>query len=211
MLGWRRRPPVLAEIPAAHGGSHRPAALDRDRLAAFSRLATALAGSRVVLATGPAKSEVALGLAAVAAVEGSRVALLEADLAAPALAELLGLSSGPGLGEYLLGEVEAPQILQALVLVGPASGRATEPLVCVVAGERGSTSTPPLTSERCRHAIGSLRAAYDLLVVDGPDLGRDLDVVRGLAALADATIACGGPGETAGRVSIPVAGQVICG
>jgi Mrp family chromosome partitioning ATPase len=179
-------------------------------LAAFSHLAAALAGSRAVLATGPAKSEVALGLATAATAGGARVALLEADLAAPGLAGALGLSAGPGLHEYLLGKAEAPRILQALVLAGPASARATEPLACIVAGAPGPASAPLLASERCRHAIGRLRSAYDLLVIDGPGLDREVDAVRELAGLADATIACGGRGEIPKRLPIPVAGLVAC-
>jgi Mrp family chromosome partitioning ATPase len=153
---------------------------------------------------------VALGLATAATVEGRRVALLEADLAAPELAGALGLSPGPGLHEYLLGKAEAPQILQALVLAGPASGGAGEPLACVVAGEPGAASVPLLASDRCRHAIGRLRAAYDLLVIDGPALERSPDAVRDLAGLADATIACGGRAEIPKRLPVPVAGLVIC-
>jgi hypothetical protein len=210
MLGRRRRRPVLAEIPPSQGASNRPGTLDRSRLAAFSRLATALAGSRAVLATGPARSEVALGLATVVTAEGGRVALLEADLIAPTLAGELGLSPGPGLREYLLGEADASQILQALVLAGPASARATEPLACVVAGQPGSASASLLSSERCRHAIASLRAAYDLLVIDGLELDGDPVTVSGLVGMADATIACGSQAEITKRLPIPVAGLVIC-
>jgi Mrp family chromosome partitioning ATPase len=211
MFRRRRKRPVLAEIPSPRGASDRPGTLDRERLAAFSRLAVALAGSRAVLATGGAKSEVALGLATVATAEGARVALLEADLAAPALAGVLGLLPGPGLNEYLRGEASAPQILQALMLAGPASGRATEPLACVVAGEPRSVSTSLFASERCSHAIGSLRTAYDLLVIDGPELDRDPGAVRALAGMADATIVCGGRSESLKRVRTPVTGLVVCG
>jgi Mrp family chromosome partitioning ATPase len=210
MLGRRRRRPVLAEVPARQGVPSRAGALDRDRLTVFSRLASALAGSQAVLATGQAKSEVALGLATAATAEGGSVALLEADLAAPTLAGQLGLSPVPGLHEYLLGEAEAAQILQALVLAGPASGQAIEPLACVVAGEPGSASVRLLSSERCRHAIARLRAAYDLLVIDGPDLNGDPVAVRGLAGMVDATIACGSQAEITKRLPIPVAGLVIC-
>jgi Mrp family chromosome partitioning ATPase len=211
MWGRRRRRPVLAEIPVSAAASSRAGALDRGRLEAFSHLASALSGSRVVLATGPAKSEVALGLATAATLERTRVVLLEAALAAPALAGALGLSSSPGLHEYLLGRAEAPQILQALVLAGPASGRATEPLACIVAGEPGSASASLLGSERCRHAIGKLRNAYDLLVIDGPELDQNRDGVHVLAGMANATIVCGGRAENLNRVSIPAAGLVICG
>lgn len=211
MLGRRRRQPVLAEIPVSAAASSRPGALDRGRLEAFSHLVAALAGSRAVLATGPAKSEVALGLATAATAEGASVALLEADLAAPRLAGVLGLSPGPGLHEYLLGKAEAPRILQALVLAGPASARATEPLACIVAGAPGPASAPLLASERCRHAIGRMRDAYDLLVIDGPGLDRNLDAVRELTGLADATIVCGGREEIPRRLPIAVSGLVVYG
>lgn len=210
MLGRLRRRPVLAEIPAPRGSSHRPGALDRARLEAFSGLAAALTGSRAVLATGGAKSDVALGLATAATAKGARVALLEADLVAPGLADLLGLSPGPGLHEFLLGEAESPQILQALVLAGPASGPAVEPLACVVAGDSGSASAPSFASERCRQAIEGLRAAYDLLVIDGPQLDRGPDGLRELAGLADATIVCDGRRGIPRRLPVPVAGLVIC-
>jgi Mrp family chromosome partitioning ATPase len=210
MLGRRRRRRVLAEIPAPRPASYRPGALDGDRLTAFSRLMSVLTGSRVVLATGPAKSEVALGLATAATAKGARVALLEADLAAPALAAVLGLSPSPGLHEFLLGEARAPQILQALVLAGPASGPAVEPLTCIVAGGSGPASEPLLASERCRHAIGRLRAAYELLVIDGPGLDRGPDAVRELAGLVDTTIVCGGRAEVPRRLPASVAGLVVC-
>jgi Mrp family chromosome partitioning ATPase len=210
MPGRRGRRPVLAEVPARQGAPSPVGALDRERLAAFSRLAAALSGSRAVLATGPARSEVALGLATAATVEGGRIALLEADLVAPTLAGQLGLSPVPGLHEYLLGEAEAPQVLQALVLAGPAAGRAIEPLACVVAGEPGPASVPLLASERCRHAIARLRAAYDLIVIDGPGLDGDPVAVSDLAGMADVTIACGSQAEITKRLPIPVAGLVIC-
>lgn len=210
MLGRRWKRPVLARIPVSAVASSRPGALDRGRLEAFSRLVSELKGLRVVLATGAAKSEIALGLATVATAEGARVALLEADLAAPRLAGALGLSLGPGLHEYLLGEAEASQILQALVLAGPAAAGAIEPLACVVAGAPGPASAPLLASERCRHAIGRLRDAYDLLVIDGPGLDRNLDAVRELVGLVDATIVCARREETPKRLPIPVAGLVVC-
>lgn len=202
---------MLAEIPVSAVASSRPGALDRGGLEAFSRLAAALTGSPVVLATGAAKSEVALGLATAATAEGARVALLEADLAAPRFAGVLGLSPSPGLHEYLLGQAEASQVLQALVLAGPASARAAEPLTCIVAGTPEPALAQLLASERCRHAIGRLRAAYDLLVIDGPSLDRNLDALRGLTGLADATIACSEREGTLKRLPIPVAGLVVYG
>jgi Mrp family chromosome partitioning ATPase len=209
MLGRRKKPPVLARVPAPAGSSPRLGALGRAELNACAGLANALAGSRVVLATGPARSAVALGLAAAATAEGRRVALLECDLASPALAGLLGLSATPGLSEYLRGEVEAPLILQSLVLAGPAAGWATEPLACIVAGATEPEPAALLDSDRCIHATGKLRRAYDLLVIDGPPAGPGTGPLRALADQVDATIVCGEQGAISKHLPVPVTGLVL--
>jgi Mrp family chromosome partitioning ATPase len=202
---------VLAEIPATDRDGSRAGALSRGELRGYSRLAEALAGARVVLAIGPAKSDAALGLATVAVSEGRRVALLEADLVAPSLADRLGLSVAPGLHEYLRGDADAQRILQALVLAGPASVGATQPLVCVAAGEPVAAPLPLLESERCRGAIERLGAAYDLVVVDGIALDADVGALHALASLADATVACGARRELPKRVADPITGLVVVG
>jgi Mrp family chromosome partitioning ATPase len=208
MLGRRERHQVLAEVPVPASAS-RPGALDRAGLDAYSGLAASVASSRAVLATGPAKSFVALGLAAAAVADGRRVALLECDLAAPALAGRLGLSASPGLHEYLRGEVGTARILQPLVLAGPASGRAREPLVCIVAGKSEAAPVALLDSARCDHAIQSLCRAYDLLVIDGPPLTEGRDALQTLAEHAGTTIACGKRAEIPKRLPIPVTGTVL--
>lgn len=211
MLRRRSKHPVLARVPAPKGDTPRLGALGRAELDACSQLATALKGSRAVLATGPARSAVALGLAASATADGRRVALLECDLASPGLAGLLGLSATPGLHEYLRGEAEAAQILQSLVLAGPASGRATEPLACIVAGEPEPEPAALLDSDRCIHATGKLRRAYDLLVIDGPPTGPGTGPLRALADQVDATIVCGEKGAISKRLPIPITGLVLFG
>lgn len=207
MLRRRQGHPVLAQVPAP-GNGKRLGALDRAGLDAYSGLAASV-GSRAVLATGPAKSAVALGLAAAATADGRRVALLECDLAAPTLAGELGLSAGPGLREYLRDEADATAILQPLMLAGPASGRATEPLVCIVAGRPEAAPVSLLDSERCDHAIQSLVRAYDLLVIDGPPLTEDRDALQALSEHAGTTLACGARGDIPRRLPLPVTGLVL--
>jgi hypothetical protein len=211
MLGRRRKHPVLARIPAPTGSAARLGALGSGELDAYSALATTLAGSRAVLATGPARSEVSLGLAAAATAQGRRVALLESDLASPVLADLLGLAATPGLHEYLRGEVDAMQVLQSLVLAGPASGRAGEPLACIVAGRPEPEPAVLLDSDRCVHATGKLRRAYDLLVVAGPAVGPTPGPLRALADQVDATVVCGEKREIPKRLPVPVNGLVLSG
>ncbi len=209
MLGRRNKQPVLAEVTTSSNGSSRPGALGRGELAVYAELATKLANTGSVFTTGPAKGEVALGIAAAATAEGRRVALLECDLAGPALASRLGLASGPGLHEYLLEQAEASEILQPLVLAGPASGRATEPLACIVAGEPEPEPVALLDSERCDHAIERLRRAYDLLIIDGPPLSEDADSLRAVTEHTAVTIACGERGQLPKRMPVPVTGLVL--
>lgn len=209
ILRRRHKQPVLAEIPTLKRASGRPGALGRDQLQAFAGLAASLSGSGAALLTGPAKSGMAVGLAAAATAEGRRVALLECDLASPTLAGRLGLAVSPGLHEYLRGEVDSAQILQPLVLAGPASGRATEPLACIVAGEAEPAPVALLDSERCDHAIERLRRAYDLLVIDAPALTEDPDSLRALAEHVSTTLVCGEQGKIPKRMPLSVTGLVL--
>ncbi|HEY2334295.1 MAG TPA: hypothetical protein VGH58_04715 [Solirubrobacterales bacterium] len=209
MLRRRGRHPVLAEIPAPQHASARPGALGRGALEVYAGLAMSVAESGPVLVSGAAKTEVALGLAAAATAEGRRVALLECDLAAPALAGLLGLAGSPGLHEYLRGDADAAQILQSLVLAGPASGRAVEPLACIVAGEPEPAPVALLDSERCDQAIQRLRRAYDLLVIDGPPLEEDPDSLGALAEHSGTTLVAGERAEIPKRLPLPATGLVL--
>jgi Mrp family chromosome partitioning ATPase len=209
MLGRRNKQPVLAEVERSDRASSRPGALGRAELQAYAELAGKLTKTGSVFVTGPAKGQVALGLAAAATAEGRRVVLLECDLAGPALAERLGLAHGPGLHDYLLEEADAGEILQPLVLAGPAAGRATEPLTCIVAGEPEPKPVALLDSERCDHAIERLRRAYDLLLIDGPPLSEDADALRALTEHTAVTIACGERGQLPKRMPVPVTGLVL--
>lgn len=225
MPGGRRNPPVLAEISVAPPGGERAWRLRRSDYEALGGLLNALRGFRAVLVTGDeeGKSAAAVGLATVAAATGRRTALLECDIARPWLAEALGLAATPGLGEYLRREAGASEILQPLVLAGPASAGATEPLICIVAGVATSDASTPLASDDFAHAMAKLRNAYDLLVVDGPPPARDEGSLATVAAHADATLACvdrsrlrrGKPGRALKpelrRLGAPPAGLVVFG
>ncbi len=204
----RGKLPVLAEVPERRDGGSRPGAQGRAALEGYSRLASALEGSRAVCTTGAARSPVAVGLATAATAEGRRVALLECDLAEPALAGDLGLSPTPGLHDYLREDARPPRIVQPLVLAGPAAGRAVDPLACIVAGEAAASAAGLLVSPRCAHAVEKLRHAYDLVVLLGPALDRDPDALRAVAGLADVAIACGTPREVPKRAPVALAGLV---
>jgi len=213
MLGRRKKPQVLAELPPRTGGDsgRGRGVIGRAELEALSGLADSVTSAGSVFVTGPSRSTVALGLSAVATARGMRVALIECDLAEPSLAATLGLEPTPGLREHLLEEAEATEILQSLMLAGPASGRATEPLVCVVAGAAESRPVTLLDSERCDRAIQGLVRAYDLLVIDGPGLGEDPHSLQALSEHAGATVLCG-PRKTVPRaLPFKASGLVVTG
>jgi len=182
---------VLAEIPARASSGLRTGTLRRADLEAYNRLREELLGNRTVLltGTGPGRREAATGLAAAAAAAGTRTALLECDLVEPWLADSLGLANAPGLHEHLRGAAEVGEILKPLVLAGPGSADATEPLVCVVAGRPSADGPRLLASPVMTAAVDGLRAAYELVAILGPPV-RDERSLGALLGLADATVAC---------------------
>lgn len=200
---------VLAEIPARSSPDLRAGTLRRGDLEAFGGLLEELRGACIVLMTGggSGRREAAVGLAAAAAAAGTRTALLECDLVEPGLADALGLAHAPGLHEYLRGTAEAVDILKPVILAGPGSAEATEPLVCVVAGRPSAEGPRLFASDVFVKALANLRVAYDLVVIDGPPL-RDEYSLRALLALVDSTIACLGPSEPR-SLPISVSGLVI--
>jgi Mrp family chromosome partitioning ATPase len=189
MRGGRRKLPVLAAISGPAPGETRAWSLRRADLAALAKLQGGLDDHRAVLVAGDEGLAGAIALAAAASAAGRRTALVECDLARPRVAVELGLSPGPGLHEYLRWEASAPEILQPLVLAGPAARGATDPLVCVVAGRPAADAATLLKLESFRHALAKLRAAYDLVVLLGPPLEVMQGAPEAVAARADAVLA----------------------
>jgi Mrp family chromosome partitioning ATPase len=164
---------VQAEIPARTSPDLRAGSLRRCDLEAFERVLGGLDGASAILVSGADREAPAgaVGLATAAAAAGARTVLVECDLAEPRIAEALGLAMAPGLHEHLLGETSAEGILKPVVLAGPGSVRAREPLVCVVAGRPTADGAQLLRSAGFTAAIAGLRAVYDVLVLAGPPLG----------------------------------------
>lgn len=202
---------VLAEIPARTAAELRTGTLRRCDLEALRGLLEKLSGARVVLITGdaPGPRAAAVGLATTAVADGARTALVEGDLSRPGLADELGLANAPGLHEYLRGTAEVDEILKPVVLAGPGSAEATEPLVCVAAGRPAADAWALLALERFRQALEGLRAAYELVVIDGPPLGDEY-ALREVFALADATLVCVPRGERR-EPPIPATGVIVQG
>ncbi len=153
------------------------------------------------------RRQAAAGLAAAAAAAGTRTALLECDLANPGLADALGLANAPGLHEFLRGGAEVGEILKSVVLAGPGSAAAIEPLVCVGAGRPSADGARLFASDAFAGVLSGLRATYELVVIDGPPL-RDEHSLRALLTLADSTVACLGPSDPR-SLPVSVSGLVI--
>jgi Mrp family chromosome partitioning ATPase len=200
---------TLGEIPAPAASPLRAGTLRRADQEAFGRLLGELAEVRVVLVTGerPRKRAAAAGLAAAAAAAGRRTALLECDLAEPTLADELGVAPAPGLREYLRGEAEAARILRPLVLAGPGSASAREPLVCVVAGRPGEDGDALLASDGFRQALAGLRDAHELVVAEGPP-GLAAADLAAAASQAESTLLCLGVGEEVPALPVGIAGVI---
>lgn len=195
----RGKLPVLAELAAASRDASRPWSLRREDLEALAPLRERLDGHRLVAVSGEdgRAAAVALALAGAASATGRRTALLECDLARPRLAAALGLASGPGLHEYLRWEATAPEILQPLVLAGPAARGVEEPLVCIAAGGSAPSPLPLLESDSFRHAAARLGAAYELTIVLAPPL-QDAALAP-VAGAAEALIVALEPSRLSGR------------
>lgn len=200
---------VLAEIPSRASPDLRAGSLRRGDLEAFGGLLEKLRGTRAALVTGDGmgRRQVSVGLATAAAAAGTRTALLECDLADPGLADALGLARAPGLHEYLRGTVDVESVLKPVVLAGPGSAGATEPLVCIVAGRPAADGWALLASDRFRRAVEGLRAGYEMVVIDGPSLGEQ--ALGAVVGLVDSTLACVGPAESRRKLPVPVTGLVV--
>jgi polysaccharide biosynthesis transport protein len=208
MRGGRRKLPVLAEISGPAPGEARAWSLRRADLEALAELRGSLEEKRVVLVSGEEALAGATALAGAVCAAGRRAALLECDLVRPRLAADLGLAASPGLHEYLRWEATAPEILQPLVLAGPAADGASGPLVCVVAGRRAADPATLIALESFGHAIAKLRAAYDLVVLAGPSPDSGYGSLEALAGRADALLAAVSPGELAGRAGRDLRGAL---
>jgi Mrp family chromosome partitioning ATPase len=208
----RRRPqlPVLAEIAGPAPGAERAWSLRRADLEALEGPLARLGERRTVLVTGSERlsGALAVALAGAAAAAGRRTALLECELSRPRLAAEVALAEAPGLHEYLRWEAEAPQILQPLVLGGPAAARAREHLVCIVGGRPATDPATLLGLESFRHAAAKLREAYELVVLDGPGLDADRGALDRVAGEAEALLVCLGPDQGEGRAGRAIRGAV---
>jgi capsular exopolysaccharide synthesis family protein len=188
----RQVPPQ--DWPLQHPGS-------REAEAVRSLLAGLRAGGepRVVMLTssvpGEGKSSLALALGRIAAEEGLRTLLIDADLRRPSIAHLLGRQMGLGLAELAAGRAAFEEVvledLRTSLRIVPGSAVAGPPVGLL--GESGVAAV-----------IEAARASHDLIVVDSAPLLPVSDAAR-LAPSADRVLFVLRWGHTA----TPLAAQAL--
>jgi succinoglycan biosynthesis transport protein ExoP len=162
--------------------------------------------AKVILVTSAlpseGKSTVVRNLAISYREAGLRVAVVEADLRRPVLADQFGLRSGPGLSEALAegDNVSLQRVPDSaepqLVTVGQID--------VAVAGSLADDPTVLLTEARVRQTILSLASDHDVVLIDSPPL---LVVSDGLPLLgiADGTLLV----VRAGTATRPAAARLL--
>jgi capsular exopolysaccharide synthesis family protein len=117
--------------------------------------------------SGEGKSTVAVNLATAAALAGSRVLLVDADLRRPVLATRLGITARYGLSEVLAAIAEPSDAIVTVPIEGV--GRAVGSEIAVLAA--GMQPPSPITlfeRPRAQEILAGLRDDYDLVIIDSP-------------------------------------------
>jgi succinoglycan biosynthesis transport protein ExoP len=165
--------PILGGVPFDPDSAKRPLivqASPRDpRAEAFRRIRTNLQflGSGdgppvfVVTSASPAegKTTTAANLALTLAEIGARVALIDADLRKPRVADLFALEGAVGLSDVLTGRAQLSQVMQP-----SGAGK----LFLLPAGAIPPNPAELLGSKAMRGALRDLKQAFDYVLIDAP-------------------------------------------
>lgn len=166
--------PLLGVIPEARARSSASDPYESGATPGFEPLAASLvdgadALSRRVIAVasaeaGEGRTTVAIALAAALARRGRRVVIIDGDLRAPALGQVLGLPPGQGLLPCLIGAGEDVPV------VGELFGTAIPNLDALTGEALAADDLAILSPPRLRELLGTLADAYDHVIVDTPSL-----------------------------------------
>lgn len=167
--------PVLGGISFDSDASKKPlltqAAIQSPRAESFRQLRTNLQfahvshNSKTILMTsslpGEGKSTTATNLAIALAQAGQSVALIDADLRRPMVADYLGLERGAGLTTALIGRADVGDLLQKW---------GDDNLFVLTSGQVPPNPSELLGSERMRELLLTLEEAFDAVIIDAPPL-----------------------------------------
>ena len=184
------RRPYLGGVFVDPEAQKRPLIVHADprspRSEAFRRLRTNLqfvglgdAGrSFVVTSSGPSegKSYVAANLAIALAETGASVALVDADLRRPRVADYLGIEGNAGLTDLLIGRAEIADVLQPW---------GDQSLSVLPAGRIPPNPSEMLGSAAMRMTVEHLERTFDYVIIDAPPvlLVADATVLSAVAGI----------------------------
>lgn len=124
------------------------------------------------------KTTIAHWLANAAARMGSRVLLIETDLRRPTVAQEIGLNTGPGLADILIGGKAVDDATQSVVLHAASVSNDNERLLdVIVAGGMPPNPAEMLESRAMADVLKRAKATYDFVVIDTPPLGTVSDAL----------------------------------
>lgn len=108
---------------------------------------------------GEGKTTTVVNLASAYASAGNKVLVIDADLRNPALHKTLAMKPTYGLADYLLGKIEATDLVQATSIPN---------LFIIAAGTSPEDPAELLSSERMHSLLDLAREHYDQIILDGP-------------------------------------------
>jgi succinoglycan biosynthesis transport protein ExoP len=191
--------PVLAQIPQLDATSKRNQAklpwMRALTIEAYLQLITSLRFAsdkplRTIAVTSPiqgdGKSTIALSTAIAMGEMRPRVLLVDGDMRHPTLHEKLGVDSGPGLADVLVGEKAAEDVITTTRFAG---------LDFLPAGSQSPNPLKLIQSTRFDECIEELLKTYQTIVLDTPALLPMVDATA-IAAKCDGTVFVVAAGKT---------------
>lgn len=106
-----------------------------------------------------AKSSTCVNMATVLAAAGKRVLLVDADLRKPTLHKRLNLNNSEGLSNYLTGQSDLSEVVQAIDI---------DNVFVVTAGPLSPNPTDLLSSDNMHMLMSLAPSEYDIVIVDSP-------------------------------------------
>ncbi len=124
------------------------------------------------------KTTIAMSVARSGAGSNLKVLYIDADLRHPSASRIFDLQQSPGLVDLLLGDTNADEAVRFQEKAG---------YWILAAGSNTQTPTDLLGSERIKSLVASLRAKFDLILIDTPPTGPVIDPVI-VSHLADKVV-----------------------
>lgn len=138
---------------------------------------------KIILTTSSIPSEgksfIAINSAISMSLTGNKVALIEFDMRKPKISKPLGITSGPGLSNYLAGDVSISEIINPHASI--------QNLYVIPSGPIPPNPAELMTQEKLEILFTSLKEQFDFVIIDSPPIAAVTDA-KILSPFVDATI-----------------------